>query len=70
MIEEIPQMEIGSKVKLTKDLKMITKIYKKGHEFTIIDQSRRGFDLQDKDGNKVLETLFIHDQLKLIVDET
>jgi len=63
---EYNQIKIGSRVRLKEDLHMMNCMYTKGHEFNVVGHSYRGFDLEDNDGNKVVETLFIHDKLELI----
>lgn len=60
------QITIGSRVRLLKDVKMFDCTYTKGHEFTVYGSSYRGWDLVDDDGNKIDETGFISDKLKLI----
>lgn len=40
--------------------------YTKGHEFTVYDESERGWDLEDDDGNKLCECLLIYDKLELV----
>jgi hypothetical protein len=58
-------MEIGSRIVLTADVKMSTCTYKKGHEFTIVAEGERGFDIRDDDGNMICETLLMSDKMKL-----
>ncbi len=59
-------MKIGDKVILTKDIVMWKTTYKKGHIFTIYNDSGfRGWDLIDADGNKIDETLFVQDSYEL-----
>lgn len=58
--------KIGSRVKLTEDISLFNKQFKKGHIFTIYGSSYRGWDLIDDDGNKMDECLFIHDKLELL----
>lgn len=60
------QITIGSRVRLLDDIKMFNTTYKKGHQFTVYNESYRGFDLIDDNGNKMDECLFIHDKLELI----
>ena len=66
MIIEREIMDIGSRVRLTEDVKLHNRIYIKGHEFTIYGISERGFDLIDDDGNKIDETRFIQSKYELI----
>lgn len=63
---ERKQIEIGSRVRLLEDVEMFNCTYTKGHEFKVYGSSYRGFDLVDDDGNKMNETLFIHDKLELV----
>ena len=43
------------------------KIYKKGHEFKVVGEDyMRGFDLEDKDGNKMYETRMISDKYRML----
>ena len=56
-------MKIGDTVILIDDIKMFNRIYKKGHIFKICgDSGFRGWDLIDKDNNRIYETLFISDR--------
>lgn len=66
MITENKIMKIGSRIRLKNDLVMYHKTYKKGHEFNIIDQSEHGFDLEDDNGNKVLEIGLVQHLFELI----
>lgn len=66
MIIEHKQIKIGSRVRLTKDVSLFHRTFTKGHEFTVYGSSYRGWDLVDDDGNKMDETLFIHNKLELI----
>ena len=66
MKKEHKQIKVGSRVRLTDDEEMINCTYTKGHEFNIISESERGFNLEDDDGNKILECLFIHHKLELV----
>ena len=55
-------MKIGDKVVITKDFVFNKKQYKVGDIFTIIsDSGMRGWDIQDKDGNIIYETMMISD---------
>ena len=63
MITYRKQMEIGSRVRLTKEITLWNKTYSAGHEFTIVGNDNiRGFDLEDDNGNKVSETRFLLDE--------
>lgn len=46
-------------VEFIEDYKFNGKLYKKGHLFKVIGSGYRGLDLEDFDGNKIYETLFI-----------
>lgn len=63
---EHKQIKIGSRVRLLKDVEMHNYTYTKGHEFTVYDESERGWDLEDDDGNKLCECLLIYDKLELV----
>jgi len=63
---ENERIRIGSRVRLNDDVEMHNFTYTKGHEFTVFGESYRGLDLVDDDGNKLVETLFIHDKLELV----
>jgi len=53
-------MQIGEIVVFIEDFTFNDKLYKKGHQFKIIgEDGMRGFDLEDKDGNRIYETRFI-----------
>jgi hypothetical protein len=51
----------GQRVVLIEDYEF-HKLYKRGHQFTIIDTSYRGWDIEDDDGNRIYECLFIHNK--------
>ena len=59
-------MEVGSRVRLNEDVEMNHCVYTKGHEFSIVDESERGFDLVDDDGYTICETRLMHNKLELI----
>lgn len=59
------ELKIGDNVRITEDINLFNKIFKKGHKFKIYGSSYRGWDLIDDDGNKIDECLFIHDKLEL-----
>ena len=52
---------IGEIVVLTEDYEF-NKLYKKGHQFTIVGVSYRGWDIKDSGGNCIYETLLIQDK--------
>lgn len=52
----------GETVVLLEDFEFNGKKYPKGHKWTIIDTSYRGWDIQDSEGNIISECLFIHDK--------
>lgn len=58
------RIRVGSKVELDEDVKVLAGTFTKGHRFTVIGEGERGFDLEDEDGNKLLETRFVN--LKLV----
>lgn len=60
------QIKVGSRVKLLEDVEMFNCTYTKGHEFNVVSQSQRGFNLEDDDGNKIREALFIDGNMELI----
>lgn len=63
-------MKIGDSVILIEDVVMFNKTYKKGHKFKIYgDSGYRGWDLIDKDGNKIDETRFIQHRYILDIKE-
>lgn len=47
------------RVVFLEDYEFNGKLYKKGHQFNVTGSSYRGLDLEDDDGNKIHETLFI-----------
>jgi len=59
------QIKIGSKVKLTEDIKMFARTYKAGEIFTVYGSSYRGFDLVNDKGEKIDETRFVQDKYEL-----
>lgn len=66
-IERKNIITIGSRVRITKDVKMLSIIYKKGHEFTVTSiDGIRGLDLVDDKGNVLAETRFIDRFIELV----
>ena len=58
---------IGDIVIFIEDFEFNGKLYKKGHEFKIVgDDSIRGYDLEDADGNVIGETRFISDKYRAL----
>jgi len=58
---------IGKTVIITEDFEFNGKIYKKGHLFKITgDDSMRGLDLEDSDGNRIGETRFMSSKFRLL----
>lgn len=51
-------------VEFKEDYEFNGKIYKKGHRFRVTGSSYRGLDLEDAEGNKICETLFINDIMR------
>lgn len=60
------QMAIGSRIRLKEELDMGYCTYSKGHEFNIIEDSERGFSIEDDEGNRVVETGLIEHTFELI----
>jgi len=60
------EIGIGVRVRLTEDVEMFNCTYTKGHEFNVIAEGERGFDLQDDEGNKILETRLMSHKLEAI----
>jgi UDP:flavonoid glycosyltransferase YjiC (YdhE family) len=57
----------GERVVFLEDFEFNNKIYKKGHQFKIVgEDSMRGYDLEDDNGNRISETRFISDKYELI----
>ena len=50
--------EIGSDVVTTRELSSFVGCFEKGTKVTIIGISERGYDLQDDNGNRILECGF------------
>ena len=63
---ENKRIKVGSRIRLNDDVEMFNCTYTKGHEFNVVGNSYRGFDLEDDEGNKIYECLFIHDKLELV----
>jgi hypothetical protein len=58
---------IGKTVIFIEDFEFNGKIYKKGHEFKITgDDSMRGLDLEDSEGNRISETRFISSKYRVL----
>jgi hypothetical protein len=57
----------GERVVFLEDFKFNGKIYKKGHQFKIVgEDSIRGYDLEDDNGNRISETRFISYKYELL----
>lgn len=63
---ENKRIKVDSRVRLNEEHKMFNCTYTKGHEFNVVGSSYRGFDLEDDEGNKIHECLFMHDKLELV----
>lgn len=51
------------KATLGEDFEFNSKLFKKGHEFHVVGyDSMRGYDLEDKDGNRICEIRMIMDK--------
>jgi hypothetical protein len=58
---------IGQRVVFLEDFEFNGKVYKKGHQFTIVgEDGMRGYDLKDDSGNRIDETRFIRSKYELI----
>lgn len=60
------KFEIGSRVRLTKDVEVLSGTFTKGHEFTLTFYSHRGWDMIDDEGRKLLETAMLGDFMELV----
>lgn len=49
----------GDKVRLTRNVEVVSGTYTAGHEFTVESIGYRGPNLNDRDGNMLIETGFI-----------
>jgi hypothetical protein len=57
----------GGRVVFLEDFEFNGKLYKKGHQFTIVgEDSMRGYDLKDDWGNSISETRFIRSKYEFI----
>jgi hypothetical protein len=57
----------GERVVFLEDFEFNGKIYKKGPQFKIVgEDSMRGYNLEDDNGNRISETRFISDKYELI----
>ena len=57
----------GERVVFLEDFEFNNKLYKKGHQFTIVgEDSMRGYDLKDDWGNCISETRFIRSKYEFI----
>lgn len=63
---EHESIKIGDRVRLGINIELLTCTYTKGHEFTVIGESRRGWDLMDDNGNEIQEVFYVHGKLELI----
>jgi len=64
MVVKHKRYEIGARVRLLEDVEMHDCTYIKGHEFFITgEDSIRGLDLEDDDGNRLCETRFVKMEL-------
>ncbi len=66
-------MKVGEIVVFIEDFEFNGKLYKKGHQFTIVGSASgmpwRGWDLEDKDGNCIGETISISNMYVSLSDE-
>lgn len=58
--------DIGRTVRLIKPISCMAGTYTVGHEFKIIGQGNRGHDLEDKDGNRIIECGLHRDCYKFV----
>ena len=57
----------GERVVFLEDFEFNNKLYKKGHQFTIVgNDDIRGYDLEDDNGNRIGETRFILHKYELL----
>ena len=64
MVVKHNRYEKGARVRLLEDVKMHDCTYMKGHEFFIKgEDSIRGLDLEDDEGNRLCETRFVKMEL-------
>lgn len=49
------RIKIGDRVELLQDVKFHHGIFTEGHQFTVSNESNRGYDLVDDDGRWILE---------------
>jgi len=57
----------GERVVFLEDFEFNNKLYKKGHQFKIVgEDSMRGYDLEDDQGNSISETRFISHKYELL----
>lgn len=62
-----PNSNVGKKVQLLEDVSTLSGIFPRGHIMTIIAETSRGWDLEDADGNRILEDGFYgHREYKII----
>ncbi|QXN76498.1 hypothetical protein [Escherichia phage BF17] len=58
---------VGKKVQLLEDVSTMSGTFTKGHIMTIIAETSRGWDLEDADGNRILEAgYFGHIEYKIL----
>ncbi|EON7637034.1 hypothetical protein ABV23_RS00885 [Escherichia coli] len=58
---------VGKQVQLLEDVSTMSGTFTKGHIMTIIAETSRGWDLEDADGNHILEAGFYgHREYKII----
>lgn len=61
---------IGKRVVLLEEVETLSGKFSVGHEMVIIGETSRGWDLQDKQGNKILEAgLNGHKEYKILQDK-
>lgn len=56
----------GVRVRLLENVDMFDCVYTKGHEFNVVSETCRGVDLEDDQGYRIEECLFIHNLLEVI----
>lgn len=59
MKTENTPLKIGDRIRITEDIVMFNATYHKGHEFKIVYSGPRGFDIEDDEGDRLIECMFI-----------
>jgi hypothetical protein len=59
-------MKVGDWVQLTANIEVMSGTFTRGTQMLIVSEGERGFDLRDREGNYLRETILVQQHLKKI----